>query len=153
MINEADDQLLEAASVLAYGAIEDAGEDLRRLSDPVRTIFAVYHATGIIENGGFLYFFDSDFPHHPPYQIFIDAYREIGCPDQADALQQAVDSFQLPEPEKAVSLRQDYMETHFNGSTKEVDHWNDRVFEDGCVWPKLAKWIRAQPDLKHLQES
>lgn len=153
MISESDDQLLEAASELAYSAIEAAGEDMTKMTDPALTIYAVYHATGIIENGGFLYFFDSDFPHHPSYQFFVDAFRQIGCSDQANALKHAVDSFQLTEPEKNVSLRQDYMETHFNGESQRIDSWNDSVFEDHVVWEKLAEWIRNQPSLQHLQSS
>lgn len=150
MNHQDNDQLLEAASELAYAAIERADGDLTQMPQPLQTVFCVYHATGIIDNGGFLYFFDSDFPCHPPYAFFIEAYRSIGCGQQADALQAAVDSFGLPDPEKQVNLRQDFMETHFDDKSQTVAPWNDNICGNDDVWNSLAEWIRTQPDLTRL---
>lgn len=148
-----DDQLLEAASQLAYDAVEQVNDDLTQLKPPLQTVYCVYHATGILDHGGFLYFFDSDFPCHPPYSFFINAFREIGCEQQAEALQAAVDSFGLPDPEKQVSLRQDFMETHYDDQTQTVALWNDNIGGNDTVWKSLANWIRSQPDLKDKLQS
>lgn len=146
---EDDDQVLEAASLLAYDAIQQVDEDLTQLEQPLQTIFCVYHATGIMDNGGFLYFFDSDFPCHPPYSFFVDAFKRIGCVKQANSLQAAVDSFGLPNPENHVSLRQDFMETHFDNKSQTVAVWNDNISGNADVWKNLATWIRSQQDLIH----
>lgn len=145
-----DDQLLEAASQLAYAAVEQVNDDLAQLQQPLQTVYCVYHATGIIDHGGFLYFFESDFPCLPPYSFFIDAFQKIGCEEQARALQAAVESFGLPDPEKHVSLRQDFMESHFDEKSQTIAVWDDCIRENDDVWTSLAEWIRNQPEMKQL---
>lgn len=150
MPQKADEQLLEEASELAYSAIEAEGDDLSKLTDPLKTVYAVYHATAIMDHGGFLYFFDSDFPQNPPYSLFVDAYRTIGCEAQATALQNAVDSFRIPNPEQHALLRQEYMESHYDQTTQQISTWTDNISGNHEVWQALAAWIRQHPGLQHL---
>ena len=145
-----DDQLLEAASLLAYTAIEKVNDDLTKLQQPLQTVYCVYHATGIIDHGGFLHFFESDFPCHPPYSCFFNALQKIGCEEQARALQVAVESFGLPDPENHISQRLNFMEAHFDEKTQTITVWDDCIRENDEVWTRLATWIRNQPELIKL---
>lgn len=145
-----DDQLLEAASLLAYKAVEQVNDDLTKLQQPLQTVYCVYHATGIIDHGGFLHFFESDFPCNPPYSFFTDALKKIGCEEQARALQVAVESFDLSDPENHISHRHKFMETHFDEKSQTIAVWDDCIRENDEVWASLAAWIRNQPELKKL---
>ena len=51
-----------------------------------------------LNNGGFRYFFENDFPNHPPYSDFSDDYREIGVTDVADWIDAAAALFGFPDP-------------------------------------------------------
>ena len=46
-------------------------------------VVIVYSAWGLIENGGFQYFFESNFPGDPPYDVFTQAFRSVGLTDIA----------------------------------------------------------------------
>ncbi len=48
------------------------------------TVWAVEQAQGIIDNGGFQYFFENDWPENPSYSVFIDSFRRIGAGEAAD---------------------------------------------------------------------
>ncbi len=101
-------------------------QDIKRLSEPHQTVLLIYSAQGIIDNGGFHYFFESDFPNNPPYTVFIDAYRRIGAQDAADALAAAVARFPFPQPHLDCEARNQFM---IDNSTEEED-----VIEDlDCV--------------------
>ena len=65
----------ERASTIAFKRLEALGNDVTLLSVPFQTIVAVTTAQGIIDNGGLEYFFGADFPNHPPYSFFVEAYR------------------------------------------------------------------------------
>ncbi len=46
-------------------------QQVKRLKHPCRMVVIVYSAWGLIENGGLQYFFESNFPEEPPYEVFI----------------------------------------------------------------------------------
>ena len=75
---------LRIASDAADVELKRAGNDVTRLSEPHRTVVVIHAAQGIIDNGGLIYFFESDWPGTPPYSVFSDAYRRIGKTDAAD---------------------------------------------------------------------
>src|SRR5688500_18729456 len=95
---------LDRAMEYTCAELERVG-DLEKLPRAVRTVAVVQVAQGIIDNGGLQYFFESDFPNQPPYDIFVDAYREIGAIVEADALAAAVRLFPFAEPHKNQTAR------------------------------------------------
>jgi hypothetical protein len=141
----ADEELLERASTIAFKKLEDAGGRFENLDEPFRTIAVVYSAQGIIDNGGLIYFFESDWQYNPPYSLFADAYRRIGRIEAADAIENAAKSFGFPEPERNKELRNAFMDkqfgTHENEGEWEIT-WNDCICGDEQVLTDLAKWIR-----------
>ena len=67
----ADRTSLIKAADYAFRRFEEVGEQIDRLSDPLRTFVIVYSAQGLIDNGGLEYFFASDFPGNPPIPYLL----------------------------------------------------------------------------------
>jgi hypothetical protein len=55
-----------------------------------RTVVLVWTAAGIIENGGFRYFFSSVLPGDPDYSLTIKAFSDIGARNAADVIRRAI---------------------------------------------------------------
>ena len=82
----------------ASRALDALGGDLSRLAPSIRTFLLVYSAQGVIDNGGFQYFFEMDWPNEIPYSDFVEAYRQIGALEAADALSSAANMFDFENP-------------------------------------------------------
>jgi hypothetical protein len=83
---------------------------------------------GTINNGGFQYFFENDWPENPPYQVFIDALERIGAAEPADLLRTAVDAFPFQNPHLNVDARREYLESS-RSKPEEYDSLIDRCGE------------------------
>src|SRR3954462_213387 len=70
-----------------------------QLKEPLLTVWAVEQAQGIIDNGGFQYFFENDWPENPEYSLFVDAFRRIGAAEAADCIQDAASMFPSSTPQ------------------------------------------------------
>jgi hypothetical protein len=138
------DAILERASELAFQKLDAAGGSIANLEEPYRTVALIYSAQGVIDNGGIIYFFESDWPGNPPYSLFADAYRRIGCAAAADALAQAADSFGVPHPEQDRSVRNAFMERCCDPDSPDYVHWDDPICGDEQVWANLAKWVQKK---------
>jgi hypothetical protein len=112
-----------------------------------RVIMLVWHATGIIGNGGFEYFFAGEFPGDPDFHITADACKAAGLVRSYEAFQEAFSLFPgggVPhDPEQRWRL---YDEA--NRSAR--DCINRKLWRDGydhLCEKKLAEFIR-----KHANE-
>lgn len=76
----------------------DKVQQLEQLDQPCRTVIIVYSALGLIENGGFQYFFGSNFPGDPPYDVFTQAFSSVGIPELAVRFSKLVSSFPFDDP-------------------------------------------------------
>jgi Domain of unknown function (DUF4375) len=104
-------QLLERASRDVHR--DENREDWDPLSqaEPLVTVWAIYQAQGVIDNGGLQYFFENDWPRNPPYSVFIGAYRAVGANEAADCLEEAVRLFPRVDPEADLEMRRDFMDS------------------------------------------
>jgi len=139
---------MTARTPFATRAREDAlnrlgsRDDPRCLSITDQTILAVSSAQGVIDNGGFRYFFGADWPGQPPYSFFSDAYRRIGAEMAATCLDEALDLFPFADPERHGDLRKEFL-----GSlpdTHELLALGDRVCGDQAVWEHLEQYAKRQ---------
>jgi len=137
------DAILERASNLAFQKLEAAGGNIANLEEPHRTVALVFSAQGVIDNGGLIYFFESDWPGNPPYALFADAYRRIGCAAAAHAILQAANSFGVLHPEQDQAVRNAFMERFSQPDCHDI--WEDPICGDEQVWAHLAKWIQERP--------
>jgi hypothetical protein len=94
-----------------------------------------------IDNGGFRYLFESDFPFHPPYSLFSDAYRKIGAFDAADRLDRAVRLFPFPSPETQQEARNAFMNSLHESA--ELFSLGDEVCGDDRVWQLMEQYVKT----------
>ncbi|MCR9297056.1 MAG: hypothetical protein NXI32_30510 [bacterium] len=131
------ESFLEKASTLAFQKLEEVEGNIDMLEEPYKTIAVIYSAQGVIDNGGLVYFFESDWPHNPPYSMFADAYRRINLKEAGDAIEFAANSFGIPNPEKNKAFRNEFMDNETDGV-----EWNDCIGGADEVLTHLAEWLR-----------
>ena len=88
-------------------------------------VVIVYSAWGIIENGGFEYFFESNFPGDPPYDVFAQAFSSVGLTDIALRFSKLVSSFPFDDPHKFPSKRKEFIDSQpgsFIALMAELEH-------------------------------
>ena len=78
--------LIDQAFDKAVMLLNANDEKMDNLPDEVATFLMVYNAQGVIDNGGYFYFFENDWTDSPPYIDFINSYNSIGCVAQANEL-------------------------------------------------------------------
>jgi hypothetical protein len=135
---------LDYAADGVFKQLEAIGGDPLNLPPTVQAIAPLYAFQGMVDNGGFRYPMESDFPFNPPYSAFSAAYRQIGASGAADCLDQAVALFPFPNPELETERRNEFMD-----SLKE-DHefylLSDMVCGDECIWKLMENYVVAHPD-------
>jgi hypothetical protein len=67
-------------------------------SESERTIVTVWTVSGIVENGGFEYLFESTQPGDPTYELVLKAFRDIECSQALEAVQEAFALFPSGQP-------------------------------------------------------
>jgi hypothetical protein len=97
----------------------------------------IYSAQGVLDNGGYRYFFESDWEGQPDYSVFVQAYREIGCEAQAQELARVVATFDFADPHLHQDLRNRYMDERFDEESYEVRGWGDALCGDPEVYSKV----------------
>lgn len=133
-------QFLESPSDYAFAQLEAANGDLTALPVPLQSLVLVYSAQGVIDNGGFQYFFESDWPGSPSYSVFSSAYRAIGATQVANAIDQAIGLFPFDEPQLKLELRNEFL------STLPENHLlfqlGDSICGNESIWLQLSEYVR-----------
>ena len=123
-----------------------AGNDISKLSFPEQVVLAIYSAQGVIDNGGFQYFFESDFPNKPDYAVFIRAYAEIGAVREAEILETAVSMFGFPDPHLHIEKRRYFLDQlDEEAAFFKVE---DELCGNGDIWKKLTKYACQHIEIK-----
>ena len=95
----------------------------------------------MIDNGGFRYLFENDFPFQPPYSLFSGAYRKIGAFGAADRLDRAVALFPFKNPETKAEARNEFMDSLDENS--EFFALGYEVCGDDGVWMLMEEYVKA----------
>ena len=103
----------------------------------------MFNAQGIIDNGGYRYFFESDWPDKPNYEVFAEAYEKVGCSSQADDMRRVVASFGFAEPHLHVDFRNAFIGEHYDPETFEVPAWGDALCGDDTVFEALRAYAHT----------
>jgi len=73
--------------------------DVDSYSEEERVVTLVWHASGIIANGGFEYLFEGWFSGDPGYVYTAAAFKAIGATQSYEAFQRALRAFGGPHPD------------------------------------------------------
>ncbi len=129
---------LDLAAEHTYKELEQLGGDPSKLDLPKQTVSVLYSVQAIIDNGGFQYLFENDFPFNPPYSQFVDAYRRIGSNQAVARLEKAVAMFPFEDPHLHQGKRLEFMETLEEDS--EFFELGNEV--DETVWSNLEQYVK-----------
>lgn len=110
-----------------------AARSMDALPHPVQIVLIVDASHGVLMNGGLRYFYESDWPGNPPYDVFVAAYEAIGAPETAHAIRDTAKLFPFPDPHLDQERRDAFLETRFDSSTPLADDFgapDEIVFQD-----------------------
>jgi hypothetical protein len=117
--------------------LKENNDDIRLLTNAVATFLFVHSAQGVIDNGGYRYFFESNWPQTPEYVRFAEAYSAIGCETQAAELSRIVATFPFDNSHINEDGRNKYMDENYDEDAFEIEGWGDELCGDDTVWEKL----------------
>jgi hypothetical protein len=133
-------------TLAAQEMLTSVGDDMTRLPESVRVFLLVNGAQGVVDNGGYKYFFGQDWPGTPPYEDFARAYETIGCIPQAADLRRVAGTFPFSEPHLHKDERSAFIEARYDESTYCVPEWGDALCGDKEVWERLATYYARHRD-------
>lgn len=128
--------------------IKHYGEDFdpSKIPKPQQAVVFVYHADGIIGNGGFQYLFEGDFPGDPEFLLTRQAYKTIGASDASAAFEKAFAVFPNSTPPANINRRLRIWQSKY----KLLDSSRDATSPDSMylkaskgVMEKLKAYIKA----------
>jgi len=135
-----EENLLDIAAERVYKELEKVGGDPMKLPYLLRPVAILYTVQAMVDNGGFQYLFENNFPFCPPYSVFSEAYRQIGAHDAADRLDKAVAFFPIENPESDQEGRNKFMD-----SLSESDDFfllGNEVCGDQRVWELMEMYVK-----------
>lgn len=110
--------------------------------EPWFVVWAVVHSFGIIENGGFRFFFENDWPDGVTYERFIDAYKAIGASESAQCLNEVLFYLFKGAEEIDIETRRDILDKHDNDSNSILSRFTRSFLIPSCRMDALlAKYI------------
>ena len=116
------------------------------ISDIERVVLLVWHASGIIGNGGFRYFFECGLPLRPT----AEAYSRIGVEQAATILFGLLDLFPRQRVPDDWDERMEFVDRLCEQHRDLFDRWErDYYATDDLMERQLAGWIRVHDDLFH----
>lgn len=108
-----------------------------------RTVMLVWHAGGIIDNGGFEYLFSGDFPGDPSYRLTAQAFETLGCERATTAFHEALSLFPNAQAPEGTEVRYETYKHVPEARRQEVNHKFWSAGWDHEIERKLADYIRV----------
>ena len=145
---EDDDETLLMQVIEKITGVQDF--DINAVPDEHRNVVAVITAQAVIDNGGFRYFFESQFEGSSDYQMFVKAYKDVGAAESADALNQALMMFPEGVPPAELEERQKYLEAIFgsdNDASKQINDIEEKILGKVENYSLVASYIRENKNL------
>lgn len=138
-----NEQFLYRAIAYSIACVEAASGDVFQLLLPVQTVAVIQTAQGIIDNGGFEYFYESDFDGSPPYSFFVEAFRRIGAEAAANRIEASARMFPFTEPHLHETKRQQWLDGVKDNETHEFVILSRQACGDASVFAKLAEYVES----------
>ncbi|MBJ7575468.1 DUF4375 domain-containing protein [Luteimonas sp. MC1828] len=127
----------------AYERLALIGGDPLDLDEPFRTVVLADTALGLIGNGGFEYFFESDFPGRPDYSDFAAAFENLGLAYLADGLRELVALFPFQAPHQERERRLIFLASPSSDFGSAASRLNERVWQDSSIDERLQAYGAA----------
>ncbi|MGE0710624.1 MAG: DUF4375 domain-containing protein [Planctomycetota bacterium] len=110
------------------------------------TVWAVYSFQGVIDNGGFEFFFERDWPEGVSYAAFRNALRAIGAHEVADKLQAAENLFPFPAPERHLESRREFLAgPDSSEALRSLEKLSVEAIREGpFTYHKLSQFVRRR---------
>ncbi len=124
----------------ATAKLKIVGDNIDLLPRSVGTFLMVHSAQGVIDNGGYCYFFEANWSNDLPYSKFVSAYFEIGCEEQSKDFARVVSTFPFEDPHINSVARNNFMDENYDEDENEVKGWGDALCGDEEVWSKLEAY-------------
>ena len=118
---------------------------LDQLSDSSRAVLLVWHATGIIDNGGFEYLFEGDIPGDLDCSLTVKAFETIGLLACATALHEALSMLPRCTPFTDVDFKSSAYRLLPMEKRMELNRrfWHRKLDGNDEVVVRLAPFIRG----------
>jgi Domain of unknown function (DUF4375) len=114
------------------------------ISDIERVVLLVWHASGIIGNGGFLYFFECGLP----LSATASAYSRIGVEQAVSIFQRVHGLFPAKQIPDDYDERMAIVEAFYKDYADLLDQLEgDFYLTDDLMRQQLAGWIRVHKDV------
>lgn len=141
-LSRQEERLLTRAAKVAYKGVKP-GSNAMDVPEPFRTFITVYSAQPVIDNGGFQYLFECDWPGCPPYSEFARAYREIGATEVADWMEAAAAMFPFADSHLHREARILYLRQHcVKGDSPMGILSGDAIDASDRVFNLLTSYVR-----------
>ncbi len=132
--------------------IKHYGEDfdVSKCKENDQVVILTYHASGIIDNGGFQYLFEGDFKGDPYFERTVVAFKAIKADICAASAEDALKLFPNSKPPAEIEKRLAAYERSNKDKRMSIDAKFFSQSQD--INKLLAKYIRDNRDnLKHLK--
>lgn len=141
-----NEPLLDRAIAYSIACVEAAAGDVFQLPVSVQTVAVIQTAQGIIDNGGFEYFYESDFVGSPPYSFFVETFRRIGADSAASRIEQSSRMFPFADPHLHEKKRQLWLDGVKRNEAHEFVVLSRKACGDSSVFAKLADYVEENRD-------
>jgi hypothetical protein len=139
-----EQKALDQAADKVYKKLEAAGGDPLKLPVVQQPIALLYTFQAMVDNGGFQYPMETNFPFDPPYSAFSAAYRQIGATNAAESLDKAIALFPFSNPHLDSQKRLEF----FASIPEDHEFYvlSDLVCGDETVWTLMEQYVLDHPE-------
>jgi len=108
-------------------------------------VVTTYSAQGMIDNGGFAYFFESDWPGVDDWTLFAEDFEAVGHKKAADALRAALLLFPGGQPQKNLAERRRYISESLGGFDGALGKLDGAICGKSATLERLlVRYIKAR---------
>jgi len=110
----------------------------------VRPVVTTYSAQGAIDNGGFPYLFECDWPGVKDWNIFADDFEAVGHKKGAEAIRAALRLFPRGQPQRDLNKRRKHIFETLGGLAGDLGNLDGAICGKSALLDRLlVRYIRT----------
>jgi hypothetical protein len=126
----------------------DKAKQAEFLDRPCREVVIVYSAWGIIGNGGLQSFFENNFDGDPPFDVFAQAFRNVGFEEIALRFSELVALFPFNNPHQFSQKRQEFLDAQPPDFSAAMTKLEDLIFKHDNIEETLNTFLQREHEGK-----